>query len=117
MAEKWISTAERQPEKTGLNLCYTKKRVYLVLNYSKRHNMWNAFDSEDEPKHALEVTHWMPLPEPPEVMEAKHGHWIEEDGYQICSECGEEHHWIDYRASYCDVCGAKMDGGVNDAID
>ena len=49
-----------------------------------------------------------------DVVEVKHGHWIEEDGYQICSECGEEHHWIDYRASYCDVCGAKMDGGVND---
>lgn len=46
-----------------------------------------------------------------DVVEVKHGHWIEEDGYQICSECGEEHHWIGYRASYCDVCGAKMDGG------
>ncbi len=67
MTDKWISTAERQPEKTGLYLCYTKKRVYLVLNYSKRHNTWNAFDGEDEPKNALEVTHWMPLPEPPEV--------------------------------------------------
>ena len=65
--DKWISTAERQPEKTGLYLCYTKKRVYLVVDYSKRHNTWNAYDSEDEPKHALEVTHWMPLPEPPEV--------------------------------------------------
>lgn len=38
-----------------------------------------------------------------------HGHWIEEDGYQICSNCGEEHAWAEYRASYCDVCGAKMD--------
>lgn len=66
---KWISTAERQPEKTGLYLCYTKKRAYLVLNYSKRHNTWNAFDSEDEPKHALEVTHWMPISEPPEEVQ------------------------------------------------
>jgi len=64
---KWISTAERQPEKTGLNLCYTKKRVFLVLNYSKKHNVWNAYDSEDEPTHALEVAFWQPLPEPPEV--------------------------------------------------
>ena len=38
-----------------------------------------------------------------------HGHWIEEDGYQICSNCGEEHAWDEYRANYCDVCGAKMD--------
>lgn len=64
---KWISTAERQPEKTGLYLCYTKKRVFLVLNYSKKHNVWNTYDSEDEPTHALEVAFWQPLPEPPEV--------------------------------------------------
>ncbi len=41
----------------------------------------------------------------------KHGRWIEEGDIQLCSECGEEHSWQDYRASYCDVCGAKMDGG------
>lgn len=29
-----------------------------------------------------------------DVVEVKHGHWIEEDGYQICSECDEEHHSI-----------------------
>jgi|GEM_PF-2396150 len=38
-----------------------------------------------------------------------HGEWIEEDGIQTCSECGEEHEWEDFRASYCDNCGAKMD--------
>lgn len=40
---------------------------------------------------------------------ARRGRWIEEDGIQICSECGEEHEWEDYRAPYCDTCGAKMD--------
>ncbi len=45
-----------------------------------------------------------------DVAPVKHGHWIEEGDIQICSECGEEHCWQDYRASYCDVCGAKMDG-------
>lgn len=65
--DKWISTAERQPEESGAYLCRTAKRVYLVVNYSKRHNTWNAFDSENEPKRALEVTHWMPISEPPEV--------------------------------------------------
>lgn len=40
-----------------------------------------------------------------------HARWIEEDGVQTCSNCGEEHEWIDYRAPYCDACGAKMDGG------
>lgn len=38
-----------------------------------------------------------------------HAHWIEEVGFQTCSNCGEEHEWGDYRASYCEACGAKMD--------
>lgn len=37
------------------------------------------------------------------------GEWIEEDGVQICSNCGEEHEWVDYRAPFCDQCGAIMD--------
>ena len=37
-----------------------------------------------------------------------YGGWLEEDGMQICSNCGEEHEWDDYRASYCEDCGAKM---------
>lgn len=47
-----------------------------------------------------------------DVAPVVHGHWIEENGCQICSECGEEHEWDEYRAAYCDVCGAKMDGDV-----
>ena len=43
-----------------------------------------------------------------DVATVQHGRWIEEDGIQICSECGEEHEWEDYRAPYCDTCGAKM---------
>ncbi|MEG2317082.1 MAG: hypothetical protein RSC91_12730, partial [Clostridia bacterium] len=39
----------------------------------------------------------------------RRGYWIEESSLQICSECGEEHEWDDYRAPYCDTCGAKMD--------
>ena len=45
-----------------------------------------------------------------DVASVRHGRWIEEDSCQICSECGEEHEWDEYRAAYCDVCGAKMDG-------
>ena len=45
-----------------------------------------------------------------DAVEVRHGEWIEEDGIQICSECGEEHEWEDFRATYCDNCGALMDG-------
>lgn len=38
------------------------------------------------------------------------GRWLKDDtGVICCSECGEEHEWEDYRASYCDTCGAKME--------
>lgn len=46
-----------------------------------------------------------------DVALVKRAHWIEQDGMQICSDCGEEHTWDDFRAAYCDCCGAKMDGG------
>lgn len=38
-----------------------------------------------------------------------HGKWIEDGGVQVCSNCGEEHAWEEYRATYCEDCGAKMD--------
>lgn len=46
-----------------------------------------------------------------DVVEVKHGKWItDDDGIVICSECGEEHDWDDFRPPYCDMCGAKMGG-------
>ena len=45
-----------------------------------------------------------------DVAPVRHGQWIEYGDCQICSECGEEHCWDEYRAAYCDSCGAKMDG-------
>lgn len=45
-----------------------------------------------------------------DVAPVRHAQWIkDESGTIICSECGEEHDWQEYRANYCDVCGAKMD--------
>ena len=43
-----------------------------------------------------------------DVAPVRRGRWIEENGIQICSECSEEHEWEDYRAPYCDTCGARM---------
>ena len=46
-----------------------------------------------------------------DVAPVRHGEWIEdESGYQICSNCGDEHYWDEYRATYCESCGAKMGG-------
>ena len=51
-----------------------------------------------------------------DVAPVRHGNWIEDGDCQICSECGEEHCWDEYRAAYCDSCGAKMDGGADDEM-
>lgn len=52
---------------------------------------------------------------PADVVEVKHGEWIvDEEGFVICSECGEEHTWDEFRPLYCDMCGAKMDGERKD---
>ena len=55
-----------------------------------------------------------------DVRPERHGRWIEDEKYGIviCSECGEEHAWEDYRASYCEDCGAKRDGedGENNGV-
>lgn len=55
---------------------------------------------------AEEAVHRLPVAD---VAPVRRGHWIEENGCQICSECGEEHEWDEYRAAYCDVCGAEME--------
>lgn len=44
-----------------------------------------------------------------EYAPVRHGRWIKDGDVVCCSECGEEHAWDEYRATYCDVCGAKMD--------
>lgn len=52
-----------------------------------------------------------------DVVEVRHGRWIDskEDGYpSICSVCKYP---VDrfYKTNYCPNCGAKMDGGADDA--
>lgn len=63
---------------------------------------------------AINVTEILNFPTA-DVRLERHGHWIEEEnGVIVCSECGEEHEWQDYRATYCEDCGAKMDGDKNE---
>lgn len=63
---------------------------------------------------AINVTEIINFPTA-DVRSERHGRWIEEEnGVIVCSECGEEHEWQDYRATYCEDCGAKMDGDKNE---
>lgn len=53
-----------------------------------------------------------------DVAPVVHGRWITyENGVTVCSNCGEEHEWDEYRATYCEDCGAKMDLKEGDSGD
>ena len=64
---RWISVEERLPEKYTIVLCYKdgQRRLgyYLGANYGKG----VAAFRHPKDQWAFGVTHWMPLPEPPEV--------------------------------------------------
>lgn len=65
---KWISINEKRPEKSGAYLTFLENGEMEVFSYSKRHNAFNADDDDDGCLYAIDgVTHWMPLPEKPEV--------------------------------------------------
>lgn len=52
-----------------------------------------------------------------DVVEAKHGEWIEDDNYAICSLCAvafnkKENDWEWFH--FCPQCGADMRGGITE---
>ena len=57
--------------------------------------IWSIFNGRDDFKGFIRQ----------EFGPVKHGHWIWEDHYLVCSECGKEND----RKNYCPNCGAKMD--------
>ncbi|MBR5878416.1 MAG: DUF551 domain-containing protein [Akkermansia sp.] len=77
---RWISVEERLPEKEGQYLVYTKwtyGNFIRLCNWTPKYNgweehlngraIWYNYDSEYGDYESKDITHWMPLPEPPEV--------------------------------------------------
>lgn len=62
---EWISVKDRLPEKTGLYLIYEQKYNPMMETcfYSNCSGWQYGFSDSD----AELITHWMPLPEPPEI--------------------------------------------------
>ena len=57
-----------------------------------------------------------------DVAPVRHGRWAHLGGDEwCCSACGfvitTEGSWDKPTKKYCEDCGAKMDGGVDDAVD
>ncbi|EKS0684371.1 DUF551 domain-containing protein [Escherichia coli] len=61
----WISCSERMPEETGDIIVVSDGIVMSGISYSRRDGFYiAALEYDDEPIGG--VTHWMPLPEPPQ---------------------------------------------------
>ena len=79
MSNEWISVKDRLPKKNGKYLCYNicliggigifsfaKNLKKVGINdFMFRKSGWYAYDSECGFYEVSNVTHWMPLPEPP----------------------------------------------------
>ncbi len=60
---KWIPASERLPEHEDAVLCFIKNGQQDILQFDKFENLWVGMQWTYK-RHA--VTHWMPLPEPPQ---------------------------------------------------
>lgn len=58
---KWISVNDRLPEETSDYLVFDGEMCCTVAAY--KNGIWEVFADFWSPD---EITHWMPLPEPPE---------------------------------------------------
>lgn len=84
----------------------------------------NRCDKEHANKHFINgiesVMEYAELLPTVDAVPVVHGRWNNMDGYKtrkVCSECGWDVPEYGKFYSYCPNCGAKMDGGADDAAD
>lgn len=87
---------------------YIEREALLAILRKNPTGTWRGVPVySDDIKAAIHEVENLPAED---VSSVVHGRWIKDNtGVICCSECGEEHEWEDYRASYCDTCGAKME--------
>lgn len=62
----WIICSERMPEETGDIIVVSDGIVMSGISYSRRDGFYIAALEYDDDEPIGGVTHWMPLPEPPQ---------------------------------------------------
>ncbi len=64
---QWIKCSERMPEETGdIIVACSDGIVMSGISYSIRKGFYIASLGYDDDEPVTDVTHWMPLPEPPQ---------------------------------------------------
>jgi hypothetical protein len=62
----WISVKDRMPDKNGQYLCwFGKNKIAKGAAIATYLEMWKSFGLLESLETYPNVTHWMPLPEPP----------------------------------------------------
>lgn len=64
--DAWISCSERMPKETGDIIVVSDGIVMSGISYSRRDGFYIAALEYDDDEPIGGVTHWMPLPEPPQ---------------------------------------------------
>ncbi|EIS9360901.1 DUF551 domain-containing protein, partial [Escherichia coli] len=64
--DSWISCSKRMPEETGDIIVVSDGIVMSGISYSRRDGFYIAALEYDDDEPIDGVTHWMPLPEPPQ---------------------------------------------------
>ena len=64
-ANDYVDKGKRLPEDYGEVICYTAYKNVCQLVYNPGHRLFNV--SYDNIECAVNVTHWMPLPEAPKM--------------------------------------------------
>jgi hypothetical protein len=66
--QEWISVEDRVPEETCKCLIVDNHGIVFLSSYSGRYRAFNAIDEDEGDNWKMDnVTHWMPLPEPPKM--------------------------------------------------
>ena len=64
---QWIKCSERMPEETGdIIVACSDGIVMSGISYSRRKGFYIEALKYDSDEPVTDVTHWMPLPEPPQ---------------------------------------------------
>lgn len=62
----YTNTDKEKPEKSGYYMCVTRSHLAYIIPYSKKYDLFNALDSDDEEeakRHSVEVVNWAEVPE------------------------------------------------------
>lgn len=72
---KWVSVADRLPDEGDIVLCFEPRKynqcvTQFIDSKSGFQKEWYEKDGDGFGYHPF-ITHWMPLPEPPDIEEEK----------------------------------------------